>query len=148
MAVAQDIGTRTPRTWRSVVVLTIALVVCVAPFVAGVLIPYYVNDLDALPLAEVASGAHDPKDLWPQGSVGDLVQVAGFLSLSLAPMGLLAVGGLAGFAAVQEFWTFPASRRAARPVAAALVLVTLTVAALLTWSATPMASALVSWRLD
>jgi hypothetical protein len=29
-----------------------------------------------------------------------------------------------------------------------LVLVTLTVAALLTWSATPMASALVSWRLD
>jgi hypothetical protein len=94
-----------------VVVLAIWLVVCVAPFVAGVLIPYDVNDLDAPPLAEVASGPHAPKNLWPQGIVGAVVQVAGFLSLSVTPIGLFIVGGLAGLAVVQEFGTLPKTRR-------------------------------------
>ena len=148
MAVAQDVGTRTPRTWRSVIVLTIWLGVCVAPFVVGLVIPYYVNGLDALPLAELTSGAYDPKDLWPQGSGRGWVDLAAGLSLSLAPLGVMAVGGLSALAAVQEFGTLPTSQRAARPVAVAFLLVALTVAALLIWSATPTASALVTWRLD
>ena len=76
------------------------------------------------------------------------MDLAAVLSLSLAPIGLMAVGGLSALAAVQEFGTLPKSRRAARPVAASLLVVALTVAALLIWSATPTASALVTWRLD
>ncbi|TFV78164.1 hypothetical protein E4P39_02670 [Blastococcus sp. CT_GayMR19] len=148
VTVTKEADTSTPRTWRSVVVLVAWLVACVAPFVVGLVIPYYVNGLDALPLAELTSGAHDPKDLWPQGSGRGWVDLAAGLSLSLAPLGVMAVGGLSALAVVQEFGTFPQSRRAARPVAVALLLVALTVAALLIWSATPMASALVSWRLD
>lgn len=44
--------------------LTVAVLVCLA-YACGIVVPYYVNDLDALTLAEVSSGAHDPKDLWP-----------------------------------------------------------------------------------
>ena len=145
---AQDVGTRTPRTWRPVVVLALWLGLSVSPFLAGVLIPYYVNDLDALPLAELASGAHDPKDLWPQGTVGGYLQLAGFLSLSVTPIGLLVVGAFSGTAAVQEFVTLPGHLRAPRPVALAFVVVVLAVLALLSWFATPTASALTTWRLD
>ena len=138
---------RRPRTWRSVGVLAAWAVFCAAPYLAGVLIPYYVNDLDALPLAEVAGGGHDPKDLWPQGTVGGLVQLAGYLSLVWTPIGLLAVGGISATAAVQEL-LFPTTRRASRPVAVGLLLLTLAVVALLSWFATPTAAALMTWRLD
>ncbi|WP_346622416.1 hypothetical protein [Blastococcus montanus] len=137
-----------PRSWRSVVVLAACVVVAVAPYLAGVLIPYYVNDLDALPLAEVASGAHDPKDLWPQGTLGGLAQLGGLLSLSLTPIVLLAVGGISAAAAVQEWHTLPVARRAPRPVAVACVVVTLVCVALLAWFFTPTASALMTWRMD
>ncbi|MDP5182091.1 hypothetical protein QOZ88_05530 [Blastococcus sp. BMG 814] len=136
------------RSWRSVAVLTACVVVAAAPYLAGVLIPYYVNGLDALPLAEVASGAHDPKDLWPQGTVGGLAQLGGYLSLALTPIALLAVGGTSAAAVVQEWHTLPAARRAPRPVAAAFVVLFLVCVILLAWFFTPTASALSTWRMD
>ena len=142
------VPTRRPRTWRSVGVLAAWAVFCAVPYLAGVLIPYYVNDLDALPLAEVAGGGHDPKDLWPQGTVGGLMQLAGYFSLVWTPIGLLAVGGISATAAVQELLLFPTTRRASRPVAIGLLLLTLAVVALLSWFATPTAAALMTWRLD
>lgn len=137
-----------PRSGRSVVLLAVWLVVAAVPYLAGVLIPYYVNDLDALPLAEVASGAHDPKDLWPQGTVGGFAQLGGHLSLALTPMVLVAIGGISAVAVVQEWHTLPAERRASRPVATAFVVLTIICAVMLAWFFTPTASALTTWRMD
>ena len=144
---AVPVGAR-PRGWASLGLLSLCLVVAVAPYLAGVLIPYYVNDLDALPLAEVASGRHDPKDLWPQGLVGGLAQLAGLLSLLLTPIGVFSVAAASGIAAVQEWIVFPAARRAPRTVALGLVVLTLVCMAVLAWFFTPTASALATWRLD
>ena len=135
-------------SWRFVAYLSGLLELGVAPYLAGVLIPYYVNDLDALPLAEVASGRHDPKDLWPQGVLGGLAQLAGFFSLVLTPIGVVGVAAASGIAAVQEWFTFPAARRAPRTVALGLVVLMLVCVAVLAWFFTPTASALVTWRLD
>ena len=129
--------------WRVVLVLTLAAVLVVLPYFIGVLLPYYVNDLDDLPLAEVASGAHDPKDLWPQGIVGGLVQLGGFFALALTPMGLVLVGlasaVTAGLAVV---------RRKSPAVVLALVLLAIACGWALAWFLGPTAGALASWRLD
>lgn len=136
------------RTWRSVIWMVALVALCVAPFLVGVLIPYYVNGLDAVTLGELTSGAHDPKDLWPQGTVGGLMQLAGVLGPGLTPMALIGLAALGGTAVVQEWITFGVERRAPRPVAVAFVLVTAVCLALLAWFATPLAGALVTWRLD
>jgi hypothetical protein len=112
----------------------------VLPYLAGVLAPYYANDLDELSLAEVASGRHDPKELWPQGVVGGWVQVAGFLSLALTPLGVLVA--LSGAVAALV-------RHRPRPaVALGLVAVAAGCLAVLAFSATPLGGALATWRLD
>jgi hypothetical protein len=54
-----------PRTVPPWVALA-AGVLPLAGFVLFLLVPYSVNDLHRLPLAEVASGLHDPKGLWPR----------------------------------------------------------------------------------
>ena len=112
------------------------------PYLAGVLVPYYVNDLDSLPLAEVASGRHDPKDLWPRGVVGGFVQLAGFFSLAVTPLGLVAT--LAGCVHALR----ARARRRARASTAALVLVALVCVDGLTLVFSPLGSALATWRLD
>ena len=132
-------------SWRFVAYLSGLLVLGVAPYLAGVLIPYYVNDLDSLPLAEVAGGGHDPKDLWPYGGLGGLAQLAGFLSFAATPVTLVGVLVLASFGAVAE-WR--AARRPGAPVAIASAGVALLSLALLSWFTTPTASALLTWRLD
>ncbi|MCZ2837203.1 hypothetical protein [Modestobacter sp. VKM Ac-2985] len=125
---------------RRVALLAAIAVLAVAPYLAGVLVPYYVNDLDAVPLAEVAGGAHDPKDLWPHGTAGGLVQLAGLLSLSLTPIGLVAVL----VAALNGLF-----RRRPTPVlAVGLGLVTLGCLAGLAFFLSPLGGALISWRLD
>lgn len=125
---------------RRVALLAAIAVLVVAPYLAGVLVPYYVNDLDAVPLAEVAGGAHDPKDLWPEGTVGGLAQLAGLLSLSLTPIGLVTVL----VAALHGLF-----RRRPTPVlAVGLGLVALGCLAGLAFFLSPLGSALISWRLD
>lgn len=56
------------RSVLAVGVLVTAATAATAIFAVTIVLPYYVNDLDVLPLAEVAGGAHDPKELWPQGA--------------------------------------------------------------------------------
>jgi hypothetical protein len=66
-------------TARGPLILLGVVVGIVLAFVAGVVLPYYVNDLDRLPLAEVAGGRHDPKELWPEtaGRWGHLLHSVG-----------------------------------------------------------------------
>ena len=55
--------------WSFPAVLLGVAVVIAAAYLAGVVLPYYVNDLDRIPPWELTSGAYDPKDLWPPPSV-------------------------------------------------------------------------------
>ena len=114
------------------------------PFGLGVLLPYYVNGLHRLPLAEVASGTYDPKDLWPSGTGGGLLQLLGFLGLVVSPAG---VGFTAALAVIGAVWA--ALARPWRPaIAAGFALLAVACTAALGWFAGPMGSALVTWRLD
>ena len=123
-------------------VATVALL-AVLPYVAGVLLPYYVNDLHHLPLEEVASGRHDPKDLWPGASgLGGFVQLGGFLSIGLTP--ILLIVALAGAGTCLTPW----HRRTSRAVTAGLAFVTLVCVAALAFFFSPMGNALVTWRMD
>lgn len=135
---------RTDRDWRLVRFLTALAVLATLPYLVGVLLPYYVNDLHLLPLDEVASGRHDPKDLWPQGFVGGLAQLAGFFSLALTPLALTFIGvgsaalGIAGLVTGQL-------RRA--PAAGLLVLAVACTLGL-AWFLGDTSAALTTWRMD
>jgi hypothetical protein len=63
----------------------IATTVLALAYAFGVLIPFYVNDLDSLPLTEVAGGAYDPKEMWPStsGYGGALLRTSGVLAMWL-----------------------------------------------------------------
>ncbi|MGY1607248.1 MULTISPECIES: hypothetical protein [unclassified Geodermatophilus] len=52
-------------TVRGAVWLAALAIASVAAYATLVVLPYFVNDLDRFPLAEVGGGYHDPKDLWP-----------------------------------------------------------------------------------
>jgi len=58
-----------------------------ASWVAGAVIPYYVNDIDALSTSEVGSGAHDPKEMWPvtAGLAGELLHTLAVLAVLAGP---------------------------------------------------------------
>jgi hypothetical protein len=135
---------RTDRGWRMVRWLTVLAGLVTVPYLAGVLLPYYVNGLHELPLAEVASGRHDPKDLWPQGFVGGLVQLGGFFGLALTPilLAFIAVGsaalGIAGLV----------TGELRRTAAAASVVLAVACAAGLAWFLGDTAAALTTWRMD
>ena len=131
--------------WRLVAVLAGALLVTLAMYVAGVLLPYYVNDLHRLPLAEVASGAHDPKDLWPRGPLGGVAQLGGFFSLAFLP--LAAFGGIGvGLCALVHLWRRPGPRRAGLALGfVGVIAASVTVLLLL---GSPTGAALLEWRLD
>ncbi|MGY1844042.1 hypothetical protein [Modestobacter sp. SYSU DS0875] len=131
-----------PADGRRVALLAAGTALALAPWLAGVLVPYYVNDLDALPLSELTSGAHDPKDLWPQGPVGGLVQLGGLFSFILTPVGLVAVLIGAGRGLVFR------ARRGTPAVSVGLVLVTLACLAGLSLAWSPLGMALMTWRLD
>jgi hypothetical protein len=111
------------------------------PFAMGVLLPYYVNGLHRLPLSEVASGRYDPKDLWPSGLGGGLLQLSGLLSLALTPVGLGFCVLLSALGAVWAAW--------ARSVTTVGFLVlALACGAAVVWFMGPTAGALATWRLD
>lgn len=123
--------------------LAAVALVAVLPYLAGVLLPYYVNDLHHLPLGEVASGRHDPKDLWPGADgVGGFVQLAGFLSVGLTPITLLIA--LAGTGTCLSPW----HRRTSRAVTAGLAFVALGCVGALAFFFSPMGNALITWRMD
>jgi hypothetical protein len=135
---------RTDHGWRQVRWLGALAVLVTAPYLVGVLLPYYVNGLHHLPLAEVASGLHDPKDLWPQRFVGGLVQLSGFLSLALTPVGLVFVGGTSAALGIYGLL----SRGLPRAAAAALVILAVACGVGLAWFLGDTSQALTAWRLD
>ena len=132
--------------WSRVAVLALVPALPVAAYAAGVLLPYYVNDLDELPLDEL--GAHDPKDLWPGDSWwGTWLRLIGILVGGLAPAALVLTGMAAVVYAVRGSLT---GGRRERSPAMAVCLVGL--AAVCLWSATlfsgPTTAALSRWVLD
>jgi hypothetical protein len=135
---------RTDRDWRLVGWLTAVALLGALPYLAGVLLPYFVNGLHHLPLEEVASGRHDPKDLWPQGFVGGLAQLAGFLSLALTPLALGFIGLASAAAGIAGLVTGEIRRTA---VAAMLVL-TVACALGVAWFFWDTSAALTTWRMD
>lgn len=135
---------RTDRDWRMVGWLTAFAVLATLPYLAGVLLPFYVNGLHHLPLDEVAGGRYDPKDLWPQGFVGGLAQVAGFVSLALTPIGLAFLGIWSAAVGILGLVTGDVRRTAA----AALILLAGACALGLAWFLGDTSAALTTWRMD
>jgi hypothetical protein len=112
-------------------------------YAVGMLVPYFVNDLHRLPLAEVASGRHDPKDLWPTTSpAAGLVQLSGIYSALLGPL-LLPLAVLALGPLLVRRWS--ATSRGTR-VLAVVALAWPVLGSLGMWS--EAGRALLFWRLD
>ena len=131
--------------WRAIALLAVAVLGTLAMYGVGVLLPYYVNDLHRLPLAEVASGAHDPKDLWPGNALGGVTQIAGFFSLALLPMAAV-LGICAGGASLVSLGRRSQPQRVAK--ALALVAVMAAAVGALAFMLTATGEALTVWRLD
>ncbi|WP_432498760.1 hypothetical protein [Kineococcus gypseus] len=108
---------------------------------AGVLWPYYANDLDAVPLAQVASGAHDPKGLWP--AVGGPAWLHDVGAWSLGALLLLLPS-----AVLSVFALLSARRRARRGRVLVLALVLSVSVAVVAVQLSPLGRALASWVLD
>ena len=136
-----------PPSWRAVVLLAAFTALVAAPYLVGVLLPFYANDLDEVPLTELAGGEHDPVALWPEGTAGAWVQQAAFASLVITPLGLMGglVGAVAGLLA-----GLPGSGRRPMsvPVAGGLALVSLVCVAGLAFLLSPLGAAITSWRMD
>ena len=123
-------------SWRSVAVLAALGVLPGAAYVAAVLLPYYAGDLDTLPLADLASGAHDPEQF----------RLLAYISVFLTPLGaLLALGGCV----VQLLAAFPRQEQRVSPgVAAGLGVVGVASLAAILFFLSPLGSALTTWQLD
>jgi len=133
------IVTRPPRTWP---VLALALA---APAGYGLffVLPYYVNHLDRFPLEEVASGYHDPKDLWPRDTaLGGLATLGGLLTMVVGPLVVLGVLAWVPYQLVMRRRDL-GLRGVVVLLLAASVAVSTTV-----WATSPFAEALMGWWLD
>ncbi|RYU11181.1 hypothetical protein [Nocardioides iriomotensis] len=113
-------------------------------FVVFLLVPYYVNDLDRLPLSEVASGLHDPKDLWPRNEPGlaRFFDLGGMLTVMFGAV-IAALGVFASLhGLVAEWRTSGAARKTLWIVGAT------SAAAMLGLGLSPVGGALYAWWLD
>lgn len=120
--------------------LVVAVSCCVA-YALFIVVPYYVNGLNAVPLDQVAGGAHDPKDLWPVTTViGTPFRIASLLTLIMAPVGAIAVLTWAAIRVLLQGSVL----RSRRMWASAVVLSV----AFLFWVSTPVPQALTTWMLD
>ena len=130
---------RLPSLWLSAVALLGLL------WIAGVLVPYYVNGLDRLPASELTSGAWDPAQLWPAdaGVIGRAVQVAGaFVGWPL--MYVVHLGStLASAYLLKQEWS--TSSRGERALLVALATLSAALTGLLL---SPFGIALSTWALD
>ena len=131
--------TRPPRTW-----LTLALALgAAAGYALFFVLPYYVNNLDAVPLADVAGGLHDASSLWPYDTaVGWLFGVGGLATMVFAPFVVFGVLGWVPFQLVDR-------RRDLGPRGVVVLLLAAAAAAgTLAWLGSPMGGALMEWWLD
>lgn len=118
-----------------------------AAWAVVVLVPYYVNGLHHLTLTEVASGAHDPKDLWPLASgpsvFGVLTRLLGlFLVVPLVSM-VGIVSSAVGILVLARRWR--SLTTVARSLGVMAVLASLVIAAV---TLSPWGRALQTWWLD
>ena len=129
---------------RGAVKMAVAAAVFSAAYVLLVVLPYHVNDLDRFSPADVAGGAHDPKDLWPTTIpyVGGWLHLGGVVSMLVAPMTLLVVALVCGFTSVQ------AVRLRAWTAAGVHTAVAVVCAVAGAWFSSPLARALATWQLD
>ncbi|MGY1687008.1 hypothetical protein ACI8AV_19790 [Geodermatophilus sp. SYSU D00804] len=130
-------------TTRGAVRLGAVALGAVLLYVLGVVVPYVANGLHHLPLAEVASGSHDPKDLWPATipHLGGWLRLAAVLSIALAPLTLVFVLVACGFSVGRTLRPAPRTALAYAAVAVACVLV-------LAWFLGPTSQALIGWQMD
>jgi hypothetical protein len=108
-------------------------------------LPYYANGLHRYPLEEVASGLHDPKDLWPfdLGAVGGVFLLGAFVTMAVTPLVTMLAAGWAGF----EMWRARALPERRRTVALGVLAIALA-ALTWVWSLSPLGAALSTWLLD
>lgn len=140
------LGTRTrtrrrPTAWPA---LALALA-CAAGYAVFFVLPYYANDLDRFPLAEVAAGYHDPRELWPRNASGPAAYAftfGGMLTLMLAPLGAVFA---VGWATLNVALGRPA--RDPRTVAVSVLAGAIGILTLV-WLLSPFASSLFSWWMD
>lgn len=132
-------------TWRGLGVLTVAVLAALAMYGVGVLLPYYGNELDRLPLSEVASGAYDPKDLGPSNALGAFLHLAGVLSLVVLPFTTFVALGVGGVSVV-DLWRRRRPQRV--PKSLVLLLVMAAATAGLAFMSTAPGEALTVWQLD
>ena len=105
--------------------------------------PYYVNDLNQFPLADVSGGLHDPKDLWPfTTAAGGFLQLGAFLTMGVGPFAAAAAAGMAAF----DLWRHRKTRDVRRTMIGILTLAF--AAATFAWIASPLGGALIGWMLD
>lgn len=138
-AVAQE-APRTAPLWLALTAGVLPLI----GFVVFLLLPYYANDLDRLSLTEVASGLHDPKDLWPRNAagLGWVFDAGGALTVFFGAM--LAVAGLA-----MSLHGLAVERHVARPTRTLLWVAAAGSAALmLGLGISPLGRALYVWWMD
>lgn len=132
-------------SWRMPAIWLLAVALLALLWLAGVLVPYYVNDLDRLSADELTSGAWDPGQLWPAttGTVGQTVQAAGaFVGWPL--MYVVHIGSAlgSGYLLKQE-WS--GSSRGERALLAALATLSVALTGLLL---SPFGISLSTWALD
>lgn len=116
---------------------------CAAAYGVFLVLPYYVNNLDALSLEDVAAGYHDPKDLWPLNTTldGIVFGVGGLMTVLFGPA--VTLGALSW--ALVGLWRDVAAGWRFRGMSLAAVVVAL---GTLGWLVSPFGAALVSWWLD
>lgn len=129
--------------WRSGWPPLLVALGCAGAYAAFLAMPYYVNDLDRLSFAELTSGAHDPRELWPhdQGSGWASFRLAGMATFFVGPA--VALGTLA-WAAVRTRQGIAAGdlrRTGPALMAAAISLGTIA------WLFSPAGRALMAWFL-
>lgn len=129
------------RVWPPVV----ALLLLAGGYALFVVAPYYANGLHHEPLADVAAGYHDPKDLWPLREPGPFAGLVGSGGLFTVLLGPLLVPVVPVWAAVST-WSGRRTLTAARRWVLGVVVVA--GAALAAWVYSPFGQALAAWKLD
>jgi hypothetical protein len=134
---------RAPESRRAWLPLAL-LLLCAAGYGWFIVVPYYVNNLDEVPLAELAGGLHDPMELWPRTTAaGELVWGLGSL-VTLAFGWFLTTGAAAWAAAMMWRDRHVLGSRGWVALGAAVT----GAAALLAGLTSPFGEALLSWWMD
>lgn len=133
-------------TARGVRLLMSIVALSAAFYLLFVVLPYVVNDLHRLSLAEVSSGRHDPKDLWPTTVpyVGGWLHTFGFFSAIFTPMSLV----LTLFGALAAAVVTARQRLSARGVVIGYGVVVVACIGGLVYYLGPISQALLTWQVD